>query len=358
MHRDKTLARILLILSVVHVAAAAPAIARQRSLDVDEDVTAASEKRGNSGTPQDSYPVPQMDDGPPPASGAPHLYNDPPPASGTLQLDNDPPPASGAPHDPPPASGAPHDPPPASGAQHDPPPASGTAQLDDDPQPASGASHLHNNPPLALETPQLHGDSLTASEPSSVHDAPPFEPDSFDESYRYKDVHYPPPLHESDAPLHESDAPLHESDAPLHESNAPLHESDRPAHNLYESNTPLHESETPPTYDHRFSYETWPHARPTDNFISDGTKAARMHLGVLAFAAGIVGLGIGLHIRLNQQSKHNGRDLTSSSDVVGRGVSTHPRPPRILLSRALANLRNEDLRLLSVLNSRAFERLD
>jgi hypothetical protein len=51
------------------------------------------------------------------------------------------------------------------------------------------------------------------------------------------------------------------------------------------------------------------------------------------------------------------RDLTSS-DVVGRGVSTHPRPPRELVPRALANLKNEDLRLLSVLNRRALERLD
>jgi len=56
-------------------------------------------------------------------------------------------------------------------------------------------------------------------------------------------------------------------------------------------------------------------------------------------------------------SEHHGRDLTSS-DVVGRGVSTHPRPPRKLVSRALADLRNEDLRLLSVLTRRALERLD
>ena len=145
MHRDKTLARILLILSVVHFAAAAPAIVRQRSLDVDEDVTAASEKRGNSGnTPQDSHPVPQMD--------------------------------------------------------IDPPPESGTAQLDDGPQPASGASHLHNNPPLVLGTPQLHGESLTASETSSVHDHPPLGPEAFDGSYRFKDVPYAPSSHESDRP--------------------------------------------------------------------------------------------------------------------------------------------------------------
>jgi hypothetical protein len=56
-------------------------------------------------------------------------------------------------------------------------------------------------------------------------------------------------------------------------------------------------------------------------------------------------------------SQPAGRDLTSS-DVVGRGVSTHPRHTRKPVSRALANLRNEDLRLLSVLTRRALERLD
>ena len=56
-------------------------------------------------------------------------------------------------------------------------------------------------------------------------------------------------------------------------------------------------------------------------------------------------------------SQPTGRDLTSS-DVVGRGVSTHPRSPRKPVSRALANLRNQDLRLLSVLTRRALERLD
>ena len=90
MHRDKTVARILLILSVFHVAAAATAVLRQRYLDVDEDVTAASEKRGNSGnTPQDLHPVPQMDNDRPSASGTPQLDNDTPPASGAPQLHHD-----------------------------------------------------------------------------------------------------------------------------------------------------------------------------------------------------------------------------------------------------------------------------
>jgi hypothetical protein len=56
-------------------------------------------------------------------------------------------------------------------------------------------------------------------------------------------------------------------------------------------------------------------------------------------------------------SQPAGRDLASSG-VVGRGASMHPRPPKKPVSRAPANLRNEDLRLLSILTRRALERLD
>jgi hypothetical protein len=59
-----------------------------------------------------------------------------------------------------------------------------------------------------------------------------------------------------------------------------------------------------------------------------------------------------------------GRDLASSA-VVGRGAGTlvhglpdHPRPRNIPEARGLANLRDEDLRLLSVLTRRALEGLD
>ena len=51
------------------------------------------------------------------------------------------------------------------------------------------------------------------------------------------------------------------------------------------------------------------------------------------------------------------RDLTSN-DVVGRGVNTHARPRKHLVLRGLANLIDEDLRFLSVLTGKAFERLD
>ena len=50
------------------------------------------------------------------------------------------------------------------------------------------------------------------------------------------------------------------------------------------------------------------------------------------------------------------RDLANSG-VVARGAGTPPRPRRNLVSRRLANLRKEDLRLLNVLTRRAFESL-
>ena len=66
MHRDKTIARILLIFSVVNVALAAPAVVRQRRMDVAE---AASGKRGyldeatdGSGSEPVSEPVSDSDE--------------------------------------------------------------------------------------------------------------------------------------------------------------------------------------------------------------------------------------------------------------------------------------------------------
>ena len=56
-------------------------------------------------------------------------------------------------------------------------------------------------------------------------------------------------------------------------------------------------------------------------------------------------------------SQPAGRDLASIG-VVGRSASMRPRPPKTPVSRATADLRNEDLRLLSILTGRALERLD
>ena len=127
MRRDKTAARIILILSVVHVAVAAPAIVRQSPLDVDEDVTPTSEKRGNpvDDASQNLYPVPQMDNELP-TSGAPPPQDDTRPESGTPQLHNDQPQTSG-------------------------PPLS-----QDDTAPVSGDLQSHSGPPAGSTDPQVH----------------------------------------------------------------------------------------------------------------------------------------------------------------------------------------------------------
>jgi hypothetical protein len=113
MRRDRVATRILLILSVVHVATAAPAILpaiiRQRSVEVTKDVTAALEKRKNSDD-ESSHPLPRMDNDLPstsgtlpsqddtsPAPGDPELHSDPPAELGTPQLRLDQPPMPGAP---------------------------------------------------------------------------------------------------------------------------------------------------------------------------------------------------------------------------------------------------------------------
>ena len=98
MRRDKTAARILLILSVVHAAVAAPAIVRQISLDVAEDVTPASKKRGNPfNSDEDLYPVPQTNNDPATTSGAPPLHNGSPPTPGAPPLQDSTSPALGDP---------------------------------------------------------------------------------------------------------------------------------------------------------------------------------------------------------------------------------------------------------------------
>ena len=106
MRRDKTAARILLILSVVHAAVAAPAIVRQISLDVAEDVTPASKKRGNPfNSDEGLYPVPQTNNDPATTSGAPPLHNGSPPTPGAPPLQDSTSPALGNPevHNEPPA---------------------------------------------------------------------------------------------------------------------------------------------------------------------------------------------------------------------------------------------------------------
>ena len=123
MRRDKTAARILLILSVVHAAVAAPAIVCERSPAIAEG-TPASEKRGNSDgeTSKDLYPVPQMDSNLPTTSGSPP-QEDPP-----LKLETPP-------------------------VHNDSPSTPGTPPLQNDVSSALGNPEVHNEPPARPEEP-------------------------------------------------------------------------------------------------------------------------------------------------------------------------------------------------------------
>ena len=209
MRRDKVATRILLILSVVHVAAAAPTIILQRSVEVTKDMTPGLEKRANSDD-ESSHPLPRMDNSlpstsgtlasqddtsaspgepelhsdHPPELGSPQLHLDQPPTWGTPQLQDDLPPTPGGPpslDDPLGASGTPqlhNDQPPAPPAPPPLPddtlPGSGTLQLQDETSPAPGDPQFHSDPSQELGTPQLHIDQPQRSgTPQLQDDLPP-----------------------------------------------------------------------------------------------------------------------------------------------------------------------------------------
>ena len=188
MHRDKTAARIILILSVVHVAVAAPAVVRQRSLDVAKNVTPALEKRGNSEDKSsvDLNPVPQIHSNPPPpqdeqslTSGASPSQDHAPPAPED-PVHNDPLAGSGD-------TAQPHDYPfrwwehsswrPTgqteqgesssqfeSGAPKAPPTTSGTPQVQDKLLPASETPQVHNDQPTTVKPPSVHHESFSSGD--------------------------------------------------------------------------------------------------------------------------------------------------------------------------------------------------
>jgi hypothetical protein len=203
MRRDKAATRIFLILSLVHVAAAAPAVILQRSVEVTKDVTPGLEKRANLDD-ESSHPFPQMDNNLPstsgtlpskddtsPAPGDPKLHSDPPAELGTPQLHIDQPPTLGTPQlqdglppkpgaspsldDPLPASGAPQlhndQPPTPPPSSDDTLPGSGTLQLKDETSPAPGDPELHSDPPPELGIPQLQ--PPTSGTPQLQDDLPP-----------------------------------------------------------------------------------------------------------------------------------------------------------------------------------------
>ena len=192
MRRDKTAARILLVLSVVHVAIAAPAIVRLRSLRVVKDVTPGLEKRGDSDDessrpfqwmvydPSHTPETPPLQDGVPPTPGTAQSLDDAQPASGTPpqevlsgtpQLHDDPVRTPGAPP-------SPDDPPPGSGSlqsqlQDDLPPTLGTPQSHDDPSSASGTLPFHDDPQPRPGTPPSQDDTSSALGDPEEHSEPP-----------------------------------------------------------------------------------------------------------------------------------------------------------------------------------------
>ena len=227
MHRDKTVARILLILSVVHLAVAGPAIVRQRSLDVDEDMKPASEKRGNPGdTSQDLSPVPQMGNELP---GIPQSQDDPPPESGTPQLHNGQPQTSGPPSQ-------------------------------DDTLPASGDPQSHSGPPAGSNDPQLHDDSSQWRSPPGWPNGDVVHGESLSDSSQELD-HVP--QMNNDRPS-ASGAPQLENNLQPASGTSPVHDDLQNAEGSPSSHgeTPsLHELEAPP-----------PHSPETNGVLSHTIK--------------------------------------------------------------------------------------
>jgi len=401
MCRDKAVTRILLILSVVRAAAAAPAIIRQRSLEVTKDVTPTSEKRANADD-ESSHPFQQMDNNLPSTSGALPSRDDTSPEDlhswpsevPQLQPANELPrdssrqgdwaavppphddpwrhmPPDDSPEDPPLPNqqanlvspeemvydgstwsitsepppvlddnhwwqlanlasfgetvnvGSPvtssttseasywgqqlqngwhHDGPISSSDSHsegsmpvDSPPASpGSPQVHGDPLPASGSPQMHDNPPAASGNPQLHDDWL----------------EGFDSSSRSN----------SDFPI------IGGSSSPSAFGSEDLIPVDSEAPQPLES-------------------EASPSAPETHTFFNDALKKKlKVIAGVGAVAGVLAGGAFGVKKLIKGHSHGSqpaGRDLASRG-VVGRGAS----------------MRNEDLRLLSILTRMALERLD
>ena len=177
MRRDKTAARILLVLSVVHIAVAAPAVVPQRSLDVTEDVTPTLEKRvksdDESSVDSFSFPLPpqgSMDPetetkseesvGSPARVSDPSRYSADPTDIGSDRyylapevLDDEHLTPSSSPssnsHLTTPVLGAPE-------FHNDLSPTSGAPQSQDHTSPMSGNPQLHNDPPAGSENLALH----------------------------------------------------------------------------------------------------------------------------------------------------------------------------------------------------------
>ena len=238
MRRDKTATRILLVLSVVGVAVASPAVVRQ-SLDITEDTTAASEKRANSGASSSgsfSFPLPlkgstdpetetetdseKSVNSPEPVSNPSHYLVDPTDIGSDRyylapeELDDEhltsPPLPSSNRHLTTPVSGAPE-------LHSNSPPTSGAPQTQDHTSPMSGNPQLPNDPLAGSEDPQSHdypfrwwehtnwrpGGERVEGESSQIELEPPGEPSTASKAPLLQDDLSPalkPPQVKDDSP--------------------------------------------------------------------------------------------------------------------------------------------------------------
>ena len=271
MRRDKTVARILLVLSVVHVAVAAPAVARRSSLDVAGSSTPALEKRIKSDDEGmlDSFPLRHpgsvVSMNPEPYSDSESVTSSDPeqgsgPSSRYLEeptdfesdryylapdwtgdesqyLTKSGPGSSSAQYDPAPMSATPP-------TQGESAPVSAAPSTHDDSVPKSATPLTHHDPPLVFGTSPTHGDSQPASITPPTHDgSSPVSPTP--------PTHHGPPSVSGNSPSHD-DLPPASITSPTHDDpssvsgHSPSHDKSSPA------------SITPPTHDDSSSVSPTP----------------------------------------------------------------------------------------------------
>jgi len=342
-------------------------------------------------SPDDTLPgsgTLQLQDETSPASGDTQLQSGLPPELGTSQLHIDQPPTSGSPQlhiDQPSSSGTP-------GLQDHLPLMPGTPPSEDDrsESSASGTLQLHNDQPPARATLLWGDDSSLSSGDLQLDD------ESLDESFwqwvqanlrggsSYEELSGGSSYGGSPGTSSTtSGAPQLQND-PLRASITPqlpdygTEEFDssyrdlpvtewRPSSPDFDSETPLllYPETPPPSHSETLQLlesEALPSAPETHTWFNDADMQKLKTYGVVGVVAGVsVGLAFGVVKKLIDDHSHGshpaGRHLAGSG-VVGRGTNMHPRPRKSPVSRAPAKLRDEDLRLLSILTRRALERLD
>jgi hypothetical protein len=234
MRRDKTVARILFILSVVHVAVAAPAVVSRRFLDEAEGLTPALEKRVNSNGEWslDSYslllPGSMVSINPDPGSDSKESANSPELASGSSRYSKEPMDFKSDRHFL--ASDGLGEPqystklrPGSSSMHYDRAPVSAVPATQDKSAPESSTPPTHDDLPPDSGTSPTHDDSLPVSATLPTLDSFPPEPST-------------PPTHDDDLPPDSGTLPTHDDSLPV-STTSPTHDGFPP------------ESATLPTHD-------------------------------------------------------------------------------------------------------------